>query len=100
MLLEAGFSGVPAPEALGDPAIVHLAGGGKGPSEKPLIFKDTTPIEVALQSLERLKALIDRFENERTPYTSLLHPMFKGRRYGDYDHLARVREWSVSAEEA
>ncbi|WP_448954405.1 double-strand break repair protein AddB [Labrys neptuniae] len=99
ILLEAGFSGVPAPEVLGDPAIVHLAGGSKGPSEKPLIFKDTTPIEIALDSLARLKALIDRFENEKTPYASLLHPMFKGRRYGDYDHLARVREWSVSAEE-
>ncbi|MDZ5450760.1 double-strand break repair protein AddB [Labrys sp. ZIDIC5] len=100
MLLEAGFKDVPKPEAMGDPAIVHLAGGGKGPSEKPLIFKDTTPVDVALQSLESLKALIDRFENEKTPYASLLHPMFKGRRYGDYDHLARVREWSVSAEEA
>jgi len=22
--------------------------------------------------------------------------MFKGRRYGDYDHLARVREWSLN----
>ena len=27
----------------------------------------------------------------------LVHPMFKGRRYGDYDHLARVREWSLVA---
>jgi ATP-dependent helicase/nuclease subunit B len=24
--------------------------------------------------------------------------MFKGRRYGDYDHLARVREWSLAGE--
>jgi putative ABC transport system permease protein len=59
---------------------------------------DVTPLDVAQESLARLKALIDRFEHEKTPYASLLHPMFTGRRYGDYDHLARVREWSVSAE--
>ena len=51
-----------------------------------------------METLARVKALIDRFENEETPYASLLHPMFKGRRYGDYDHLARVREWSLGAE--
>jgi ATP-dependent helicase/nuclease subunit B len=98
ILMEAGFSGVPVPDLLGNPSIVHLAGGARGPSEKPLEFKDVTPLDVAQESLARLKALIDRFEHEKTPYASLLHPMFKGRRYGDYDHLARVREWSVSAE--
>ncbi|CAM5773659.1 double-strand break repair protein AddB [Labrys miyagiensis] len=99
ILMEAGFSGIPAPDVLGNPSIVHLAAGGKGPSEKPLEFKDVTALEVALESLARLKVLIDRFEDEKTPYASLLHPMFKGRRYGDYDHLARVREWSVSGAE-
>jgi ATP-dependent helicase/nuclease subunit B len=98
ILMEAGFTGVPVPEVLGAPSIVHLAGGAKGPSEKRLEFKDVSPLEVAQESLASLKVLIDRFESEKTPYASLLHPMFKGRRYGDYDHLARVREWSVSAE--
>ncbi|WP_413991417.1 double-strand break repair protein AddB [Labrys okinawensis] len=98
ILMEAGFAGVPAPDVLGSPSIVHLAGGARGPSEKRLEFKDVTPLDVAQTSLASLKALINKFEKEETPYKSLVHPMFKGRRYGDYDHLARVREWSISAE--
>ena len=30
-----------------------------------------------------------------TAYVSLVHPMWKTH-YGDYDHLARVKEWSLS----
>ena len=36
-----------------------------------------------------------RFEDENEPYRSLVHPMWKTR-YGDYDHLARVKEWSAT----
>jgi ATP-dependent helicase/nuclease subunit B len=28
------------------------------------------------------------------PYLSLVHPMWSNH-YGDYDHLARVKEWSL-----
>ena len=34
-----------------------------------------------------------RFDDDSEPYRSLVHPMWKAR-YGDYDHLARVKEWS------
>lgn len=49
--------------------------------------------------LAELKKLIDRFEDENTPYTSRDHPKFRRRPNGDYDHLARVREWSLGADE-
>jgi ATP-dependent helicase/nuclease subunit B len=39
--------------------------------------------------------MVHRFEDEAEPYRSLVHPMWKGR-YGDYDHLARVKEWSAT----
>ena len=32
------------------------------------------------------------------PYRSLVHPMW-ATRYGDYDHLARVKEWSATGGE-
>ena len=32
---------------------------------------------------------------KRTPYLSLVHPMWTTH-YGDYDHLARVKEWSAT----
>ena len=92
---EAAFAALAAPAAIGAPVIVRLGAGRKGCEATPLEFDGETPSEVAARSLARLKALIDRFEDEATPYVSLVHPMFKGRRYGDYDHLARVREWSL-----
>jgi ATP-dependent helicase/nuclease subunit B len=39
--------------------------------------------------------LAAQFEDEATSYLSLVHPMWKTH-YGDYDHLARVKEWSLS----
>jgi ATP-dependent helicase/nuclease subunit B len=97
MLLEAGFPEIAAGD-LADPVIVHLSGGRGGCKEEAIRFKDAGAGEVASRALSRLKDLIDRFEDQATPYASLLHPMFKGRRYGDYDHLARVREWSLAGE--
>jgi ATP-dependent helicase/nuclease subunit B len=40
-----------------------------------------------------LTDLVIRFEDETTPYRSLMLPMWKDR-YGTYDDLARVKEWS------
>ena len=97
MLLEAGFPAVPAGQ-LADLVVVKLTGLKDGGEAVPIAFKDADLIDVADRSLTRLKALIDRFEDEATPYASRLHPMFKNRRYGDYDHLARVREWSLASE--
>ena len=42
--------------------------------------------------------LLKQYEDEATPYLSRPRPMFTGR-YGDYDHLARVRDWSGSGGE-
>lgn len=39
--------------------------------------------------------LLRQYEAEATPYLSRPRPMFWGR-YGDYDHLARVKEWSAT----
>ncbi|MEQ8268606.1 MAG: double-strand break repair protein AddB [Parvibaculum sp.] len=39
--------------------------------------------------------LLGQYEQQDTPYLSRPRPMFWGR-YGDYDHLARVKEWSAA----
>lgn len=98
MLMQGGFAGLPRAELLAGLAIVRLAGDREGGQEKPIQFKDETAEAVALRSLLRLKGLIDRFEDPATPYASRLHPMFQKRFAGDYDHLARVREWSLAGE--
>ncbi len=42
--------------------------------------------------------LAARFAKESEPYRSLVHPMWTTH-YGDYDHLARVKEWSATGGE-
>ena len=53
------------------------------------------PTSQADAALGKLKALAATFEDESKPYYSLVHPMWKTH-YGDYDHLARVKEWSLT----
>lgn len=43
---------------------------------------------------EGLQALIDTFDDETTPYYSLPR-MERAPRYNDYEHLARVKEWTA-----
>jgi ATP-dependent helicase/nuclease subunit B len=38
---------------------------------------------------------LQQFADPTKPYLSLLHPMWTTH-YGTYDHLARVKEWSLT----
>jgi ATP-dependent helicase/nuclease subunit B len=75
-------------------AYVTLNGGEPAGKPNGINFKEGTPDTQADHALARLKELTAKFENEATPYLSLVHPMWKFH-YGDYDHLARVKEWSL-----
>ncbi|MDO8423861.1 MAG: double-strand break repair protein AddB [Parvibaculum sp.] len=44
-----------------------------------------------------LVRLLKQYEDEATPYLSHPRPQFIGR-FAEYDHLARVKEWSTSGE--
>lgn len=65
--------------------------GGRVPGEVKRLKLDVD--EVAQNALSGLRRLIAMYSNPATPYRSRPRPMFKSR-FGDYDHLARVREWS------
>jgi ATP-dependent helicase/nuclease subunit B len=52
---------------------------------------------LADEALEGLMKRIARFEDPDTPYLSWAAPQFMSEFGGDYDHLARVREWAVLA---
>jgi len=84
-----------APGSVGELAYVTLKGGKEAGKWLPIAFKDGTPDSQADHALVKLKALATQFETETTPYLSLVHPMWKTH-YGDYDHLARVKEWSAT----
>jgi ATP-dependent helicase/nuclease subunit B len=94
-ILRAGKFGNLATGSVSQIAYVTLKGGEPAGKPHPIDFKDGTPDSQADHALARLKELATKFENEVTPYRSLLHPMWRNQ-YGDYDHLARVKEWSLS----
>jgi ATP-dependent helicase/nuclease subunit B len=98
ILRQGGFPGVPA-GSVGEIAYVMLKGGDPPGEHCPINFKDGTPDSQADQALRRLTGLALRFADAQTPYRSLVHPMWTTH-YGDYDHLARVKEWSATGGEA
>ena len=55
--------------------------------------KDEDIVELAVRHLTELRRLLDQFADPGTPYLSRPMPKFASR-FADYDHLARVKEWS------
>ncbi len=94
ILRDGGFGDL-ASGSVSEICYVTLKGGDPAGKPNPIDFKEGTPDTQADHALEKLKALAATFENAETPYLSLVHPMWKTH-YGDYDHLARVKEWSLT----
>jgi ATP-dependent helicase/nuclease subunit B len=96
-ILRAGkFADIPPGASIAAMIYVSLRGGEPGGEEKEIAFKDSTPDQHADRALQKLTEVVRRFEDPATPYRSRERPMFQSRAYGDYDHLARVKEWSPS----
>jgi ATP-dependent helicase/nuclease subunit B len=98
ILRTGGFPGVPAGGSLAELTYVRLTGGEPAGKVCKVELEDKTPDAAADHALARLAGLVRRFEDEATPYRSLVLPMWKNR-YGTYDDLARVKEWSAAGEE-
>ncbi|MGA2491768.1 MAG: double-strand break repair protein AddB [Roseiarcus sp.] len=92
MLAHGGFEGAPAVEA--NEALYFKLGGANGGEVKRLNFDDFRA--VVARHFDGLKALLAQFADPATPYPPRLFPKF-AKRAGDYDHLARVKEWSATA---
>ncbi|MGC9954670.1 MAG: double-strand break repair protein AddB [Rhizomicrobium sp.] len=78
-----------------DPAeliYLRITGGAEPGEFKPV---KTDAKEIARQAADRLAGRIAAFDDENKAYESRVGPLF-AKREGDYDHLARVREWSAS----
>lgn len=72
-------------------AYIEMTGGT--PPGKLRTIDKRDPAALAAQTLNDLKTLIARFDQEKQAYHSRPHPQFEAR-FGDYDHLARVKEWA------
>jgi ATP-dependent helicase/nuclease subunit B len=93
-----GFEGVAA-GSIGEITYIRLRGGDPAGDPKPIKFKQGTPDSHADDALHRLTGIAMRFVVNGEPYRSLVHPMWT-KQYGDYDHLARVKEWASSGGES
>ncbi len=95
ILRHGGFREIPHGGSIATLGYVLLKGGEPAGQDCPIEFKEGAPDNHAERALHRLAELVRRFENEEVGYRSLVSPMWSTR-YGDYDHLARVKEWSAS----
>jgi ATP-dependent helicase/nuclease subunit B len=86
MLEAGGFAGLPAMRAH-DLIYLRLSGGARGGEERR--FEGA----MAADARDRLARRIAWFDEATTPYPSRVAP-HSARSEGDYDHLARVREWA------
>ena len=91
-----GFKDIPAKSLVTQLVYVALRGDQTGGEVKPIQFKDSTPDTEADNAHAQLVKFVTRFNDPKTAYRSREKPMFMRRGGGDYDHLARVKEWSLT----
>jgi ATP-dependent helicase/nuclease subunit B len=94
MLRNGGFPGLDPGSSIAELLYVRLTGASPAGQECVVDFKGRSVDAAADAALERLKTLVTRFEDEGTPYRPLVLSMWT-HRYGTYDDLARVKEWSL-----
>ena len=99
ILREGGFDGIAAGASVSELLYVRLS--GNNPPGKSILLElkvnkgdaPQFPDDAADYARKKLEELIRRFEDEAQPYTSLVLSMWSDR-YGRYDDLARIKEWS------
>ncbi len=98
ILMQGGFAGLGRPRP-GD--LTYLEVTGRKPAGKVEVraLAGDESLEAAAKALEGVKALVAQYDEPDRAYISRIMPQFLKARISDYDHLARVFEWSTSGEE-
>jgi ATP-dependent helicase/nuclease subunit B len=90
-ILEAGGFADAGKHTAKDLVYIQFGGGARAGKVFPIPDMEDLVREAAQRLADRVAA----FDREETPYLPRVMPFSKDS-VGDYDHLARVREWSVS----
>ncbi|MGZ5852947.1 MAG: double-strand break repair protein AddB [Xanthobacteraceae bacterium] len=98
ILRKGGFPDIAA-GSVSEIGYVRLKGGDPPGEPKNIKITEGTPDSCADNALQKLTGIAQKFLVDGEPYRSLVHPMWK-KHYGDYDHLARVKEWAASGGES
>ncbi|RFB79020.1 double-strand break repair protein AddB [Methylovirgula sp. 4M-Z18] len=100
MVAQNAFAHLPPNPKVADALYVKFLGideiKPKSVTEKPRAEAQEKSIaDLAADHLQGLRQLLDQFRQEDTAYVSRPFPQFV-MRFGVYDHLARVKEWSAT----
>ncbi|WP_373236241.1 double-strand break repair protein AddB [Cohaesibacter celericrescens] len=98
MAKKGGFKDIPTGIEVSNMAWIRLSGGRKAGEVKTGIEKDYAAEDIVDLIGQRLLALITAYDDPAKGYPSRARPMFE-RFENPYDHLARVKEWSLHGEE-
>ncbi len=79
-------------------ALYVKLGGADGGKMKPVEFKNEAFMDVVEEHFAKLIELLNQFRDPATPYPPRPFPKF-AKSYNVYDHLARVKEWSLGEAE-
>ncbi|MES2750402.1 MAG: double-strand break repair protein AddB [Pseudomonadota bacterium] len=96
-----GFKGIPKNSSVSELVYVRLSGNTPPGKENVLELRlnrseeSQLPDDAADEALRKLEALIREFEKPDQPYRSVVLSMWANR-YGNYDDLARIKEWSAA----
>ncbi|WP_457089576.1 double-strand break repair protein AddB [Microvirga sp. P5_D2] len=99
MLMKGAFKGLPMAKDTPDLLYVHTTGGREPikPREiKPGRDEERTVSEIVEEHRRRFEGMIARFVKGESAYVSRPFPKY-ARRFSEYDHLARVKEWSLAS---
>jgi ATP-dependent helicase/nuclease subunit B len=101
-LLKRGAFGGPGAREPADLAFVRLKANGEVEQESILDYnrQPRSANDLAEEAWARLEKLLDHYRNPEAGYLSRALPLREGEADGDYDHLARVAEWSAGGDGA
>ena len=95
ILLENGFPGVNGERLR---SLAHWALSGRYPAGMIVEPARTSAEELSREAAVGVRELVARYDDAETPYESRPSPQHAPK-YSDYEHLARVGEWSASGKD-
>jgi ATP-dependent helicase/nuclease subunit B len=99
MLMKGAFKGLPMAKETPDLIYVHTTGGRTpiDPREIKPTGKETRSVaDIVEEHRRRFEGMIVRYAKGEAAYLSRPFPKY-ARRFSEYDHLARVKEWSLAS---
>ena len=99
MLMKGAFKGLPMAKETPDLVYIHTTGGREPikPREiQPGRDEERSVAEIVEEHRRRFEGMIARFVKGEAAYVSRPFPKY-ARRFSEYDHLARVKEWSLAS---